>query len=85
MTNLNAEMIEKAKEAKTAEELLKIAETNGVEMTAEEAGICFDQINASLLDDDLLEGVAGGWIMADENKEDDSEEYRNQSSRKGHC
>jgi hypothetical protein len=29
--NLNAEMIEKAKAAKTAEELLEIAKANGVE------------------------------------------------------
>ena len=37
MKNFNAEMIEKAKAAKSAEELLAFAKENNVEMTADEA------------------------------------------------
>ena len=37
MMNFNTEMIEKAKAAKSAEELIALAKDNGVEMTADEA------------------------------------------------
>ena len=62
MKNFNTEMIEKAKAAKSAEELLEIAKANGVEMTADEATTCFAQLNpkSGELDDDDLENVAGG-------------------------
>ena len=62
MKNFNAEMIEKAKVAKSVEELLEIAKANGVEMTAEEAATYFAQLNpqSGELDDDALDGVAGG-------------------------
>ena len=45
MKNFNAEMIEKAKAAKSAEELLALAKENNVEMTADEAATCFAQLN----------------------------------------
>jgi predicted ribosomally synthesized peptide with nif11-like leader len=62
MMNFNAEMIEKAKVAKTAEELLEIAKANGVEMTADEAATYFAQLGTKSgeLDDDDLDAVAGG-------------------------
>ena len=60
MLNFNSEMMEKAKAAKSAEELLALAKENNVEMTAEEAKSCFEQINSKEIDDDLLDGVAGG-------------------------
>ena len=62
MINLTPEMIEKAKTAKTVEELLAIAKENGVEMTADEAKIYFEQLNpkSGELDDDDLDNVAGG-------------------------
>ena len=64
---LTQEMIEKAREVKTAEELLLIAKENGIEMTSDEAQTYFEQVNANKLDDDLLDGVSGGWlIMSDE-------------------
>ena len=37
MKNFNAEMIEKAKAAKSTEELLELAKASNVEMTADEA------------------------------------------------
>ena len=62
MKNLTPEMIEKAKVAKSAEELLELAKANGVEMTADEAKTYFAQLNpkSGELDDDDLDAVAGG-------------------------
>ena len=62
MKNFNAEMIEKAKTAKSAEELLALAKENGVEMTVDEAKTYFAQLNpkSGELDDDDLDNVAGG-------------------------
>ena len=60
--NFTAEMIEKAKAAKTAEDLYEIAKANGVEMTADEAVTYFAQLNPTdgELGDDELGAVAGG-------------------------
>ena len=62
MTNLTPEMIEKAKAAKTAEELFALAKENNVEMTEEEAKTYFAQLNPASgeLSDDELDNVAGG-------------------------
>jgi hypothetical protein len=62
MKNLTPEMIEKAKVAKSAEELFEIAKDNGVEMTADEATTYFAQLNpkSGELDDNDLDNVAGG-------------------------
>ena len=62
MKNLTPEMIEKAKAAKSAEELLELAKANGVEMTADEAATYFAQLNPTSgeLSDDDLDAVAGG-------------------------
>ena len=62
MKNLAPEMIEKAKVAKSAEELLELAKENGVEMTVDEAKTCFAQLGpkSGELDDDDLDNVAGG-------------------------
>ncbi len=58
MTN---EQISKAKECKSAEELLSLAKENGIEMTAEEAEAKFAQLNnEGELSDDELSGAAGG-------------------------
>ena len=61
MKNFPPEMIEKAKVAKSAEELYEIAKANGVEMTADEAATYFAQINpkSGELNDDDLDSVAG--------------------------
>ena len=62
MKNLTPEMIEKAKAAKSAEELLSLAKENNIEMTADEAAIYFAQLNpgSGELDDDEHDAVAGG-------------------------
>ena len=71
MKNFNAEMIEKAKTVKSAEELLELAKAKGVEMTADEASTYFAQLNpkSGELDDDDLDTVAGG-ACADSNNND---------------
>ena len=60
--NFNAEMIEKAKAAKNAEELLEIAKAAGIEMTEDDAKTYFAQLNpkSGELSDDDLDNVAGG-------------------------
>ena len=62
MKNLNSELMRKAKAAKSAEEMLKIAKANGVEMTEDEAVTYFAQLNPTSgeLNDDDLDNVAGG-------------------------
>ena len=70
MKNLTPELIAKAKNAKTAEELLTLAKANGVELTADEAATYFVQLNAKgALSDDDLDGVAGGGFLGCPNKE----------------
>lgn len=55
------ELFEKAKEAKSAEELLSLAKENGMELTEEEAAAYFAQLNKSgELSDEELDNVAGG-------------------------
>ena len=61
MKKYGSEIITKAKEAKTPEEIVSIAKENGMEMTAEEAQAYFDQLNRTgELSDDELDNVAGG-------------------------
>ena len=55
------EMIEKAKTAKSAQELSEIAKAEGVELTAEDAEKAFAELNKSgELSDEELDNVTGG-------------------------
>ena len=61
MKNLTPELVEKAKAAKSAEELLALAKENNVELTEAEAKTYFEQLNANgAVSDDELDVVAGG-------------------------
>lgn len=62
MLKFTSEMIEKAKVAKTAEELVALAKENHMEMTAEEAKNYMEQLHPTSgeLSDDELDNVAGG-------------------------
>lgn len=66
MTNFTPEMIEKAKTAKSVEELLPLAKENGIELTAEEAKMCFGQLHPASgeLSDEELDNVAGGGCQS---------------------
>ena len=72
MKNLVPEFVEKAKTAKSAEELLAFAKTDGVEMTLEEANEYYKQITSCELDDELLDGVAGGTAQEPIRKGEDT-------------
>ena len=55
------ELIEKAKTAKSAEELLEMAKAEHIELTAEQAAQAFVQLNKNGgLSDGELDNVAGG-------------------------
>lgn len=66
MTNFNNELLEKAKQAASAEEILALAKENGVEMTKEQANACYAKLNPTSgeLSDDELDNVAGGGCTA---------------------
>ena len=60
--NLTPEMLNIAKNAKTAEELMLLAKENNVEATEEEIRAYFEQTHTTgELADDELDSVAGGW------------------------
>ena len=62
---MNEQLIEKAKAAKSAEELMAIAKENGIELTEKEAAEYFAQLNKSgELADEELDSVAGGGCVA---------------------
>lgn len=57
----NEELLQKAKETKSAEELMAIAKQNGMELSEEEAQAYFAQLHKSgELSDEELGAVAGG-------------------------
>ncbi|MGN1103609.1 MAG: hypothetical protein ACI4QI_01915 [Candidatus Coproplasma sp.] len=59
--NISKELIQKAKTAKTAEELFELARAEGVELSQEEAAKHFAELNKTgELSDDELNNVAGG-------------------------
>ena len=62
MTDFNNELIEKAKETKSAEELSALAKENGMEMTDEQATAYFAQLHPASgeISDEELDNVAGG-------------------------
>ena len=83
---LTQEIIEKAKAAGSAEELLAIAKENGIDMTADEAKTYFEQLNANSLDDDLLEGVAGGFLILHKDALGHGKQEDNRDgNKKGQC
>lgn len=59
---LSKELLAKARETKTAEELLALAKENGIALTGEEATSCFERLHPKdgELSDEELDNVAGG-------------------------
>ena len=73
MKNFTPELIAKAKAAKSTEELLALSKANNVELTAEEAKTCFEQLNAiGKVSDDELDSVAGGDGLSCPSEEESS-------------
>ena len=59
--NISKELLEKAKTAKTAEELLEMAKAENIELSAEQAAKALAQLNRNgELSDEELDNVAGG-------------------------
>ena len=57
---LTKEMIAKAMQCETAEELIALAKTEGVELTKEEAEAYLAELEDVELDGEVLKNVAGG-------------------------
>ena len=57
---LTKDMIEKAMECKTAEELMALAKTGGFELTKEEAESYMEELSDFELDGIALKNIAGG-------------------------
>ena len=57
---LTKEMIEKAMQCETAEDLIALAKSEGMELTKEEAEAYLAELDDFELDDALLRNVAGG-------------------------
>ena len=59
---MNEEMIAKAREAKSVEELMALAKETGIELTEEDAKMYFEQLSSKKgeLSDDELDNVSGG-------------------------
>ena len=85
MTDFSAEMIRKAKGAKSAKELLELAKAEGIDITEDEARKYFEQINLPDLDDELLDMVSGGAIVSQPRKKNNLEAEKDEKRKKSHC
>ena len=65
---ITKEMIEKAMQCKTADELIALAKTEGVELTKEEAEAYMAELEDFELDEENIKKIAGGgkfsWIKS---------------------
>ena len=57
---ITKEMIEKAMQCKTADELIALAKTEGVELTKEEAEAYMAELEDFELDEENIKKIAGG-------------------------
>ncbi len=57
---ITKEMLEKAMQCETAEELMELAKSNDIDLTKEEAEAYLDELSMYELDDGELKQVAGG-------------------------
>ena len=60
---ITKEMFEKAMQCNTAEDLIALAKTEGVDITKEEAEAYFDELSECELKDGELKHIAGGTIV----------------------
>ena len=61
---ITKEMLEKAMQCNTAEDLIAYAKTEGVDITKEEAEAYLDELSECELKDGDLKHIAGGKIVA---------------------
>ena len=62
---LTKEMIEKAMQCETADELIALANSEGIELTKEEAEAYLAEMEDVELDSEALKQVAGGGLYGD--------------------
>ena len=62
---ITKEMIEKAMQCKSADELMVLAKTNGYEITKDEAEAYMAELADVELDGKELKNIAGGYCYAD--------------------
>ncbi len=67
-SKIRPELLEKAKQAKSAEELLTLAKENDIELTEENAKAYFEQLNPPKgeLSDAELDNIAGGGCNSED-------------------
>lgn len=63
--NLSEELIAKAMQCETPEELVELAKTEGYDLTLEEAEAYLDEMDDFELDRQHLKSVAGGYCPGD--------------------
>ena len=85
MTDFSAEMIQKAKGAKSAKELFELTKAEGIDITEDEARKYFEQINLPDLDDELLDMVSGGAIVSEPIMHYNLEADKDEKRKKSHC
>ena len=61
---ITKEMLEKAMQCETAEDLIALAKSEGIELTKEEAEAYLAELEDFELDDAMLRNVAGGGDLA---------------------
>ena len=65
---INQELLAKAKEAKTVEELMALAKENNIELTKEKVNEYFSKLHSETgeISDDELDNVSGGGCLSDD-------------------
>ena len=63
--NLSQEVIAKAMQCETPEQLVELAKSEGIELTLDEAQAYLAEMDDIELDKQQLKAVAGGWCAAD--------------------
>ena len=71
-TKITKEMLEKALECKTADDLIALAKSSGVTLTKEEAEAYLAELENRELDSKALDKVAGGFQPCWENCPDEA-------------
>ncbi len=64
MTKITKEMVAKALECKTVDELIALAKAEGFTLTKEEAEAYLSEMDNMELDEDALDNVAGGMCYS---------------------
>jgi predicted ribosomally synthesized peptide with nif11-like leader len=60
-SKITKEMMEKAEQCKTADDLVALAKANGITLTKEEADAYLAEMDNMELDEEALDKVAGGY------------------------